>query len=160
MFVLCLGLYEFGLLSDWKEGASWVIKSSSMLLKMGSYLMQVMNLSWNQLLELTLCFFPQCFWSSWSRDLLLERLETLLTLPVSTFPGLVCCACVIAECQLADEMMTCTFFFLPWFSVTFMSCNSCGSGWRFVLRNLLKAVSFSHLGILVWLGPFVSLLCF
>lgn len=25
----------------------------------------------------------------------------------------VCCACVIAECQLADEMMTCTFFSFP-----------------------------------------------
>lgn len=43
-----------------------------------SHLVQVMSLSRNELLELTLCFFPQCFWSSWSRDLLFERLETLL----------------------------------------------------------------------------------
>lgn len=35
MFVLCLGLCEFGLLSDGEEGTSWVIKSSSVLLEMG-----------------------------------------------------------------------------------------------------------------------------
>lgn len=32
-------------------------------------------------------FSPQCIWSSWSRDLLLERLETLLTLQCPLFLG-------------------------------------------------------------------------
>lgn len=70
------------------------------------------------MLELTLCSFP---------SVLLERsaLGKVRNPPhtsVSAFPGSVCCACVIAECQFADEMMTCTFFF---FLPSLVLCNLC-----------------------------------